>query len=84
MLTAKGEENDRVCGLNTGADDYITKPFSMPELIARVQVILRRAKPAIVSDLLTVCDIELDRGRHKVKRAGRDIHLGPTEFRLLE
>ena len=84
MLTAKGEENDRVRGLNTGADDYITKPFSMPELIARIQVILRRVKPAVVSDLLKVCDIELDRGRHKVKRAGRDIHLGPTEFRLLE
>jgi two-component system phosphate regulon response regulator PhoB len=84
MLTARGEEGDRVRGLATGADDYIVKPFSVPELLARVRALLRRAKPAHVAHLLLAGDIELDRERHRVRREGRELHLGPTEFRLLE
>ena len=84
MLTARGEEGDRVRGLATGADDYIVKPFSVPELLARVRALLRRAKPAHVANLLTAGDIELDRETHRVRRAGKELHLGPTEFRLLE
>lgn len=84
MLTARGEEADRVRGLSTGADDYIVKPFSVPELLARVRALLRRVKPAEIADRLTLGDIELDRVQHRVRRAGRDLHLGPTEFRLLE
>jgi two-component system, OmpR family, phosphate regulon response regulator PhoB len=75
MLTARGEEGDRIRGLSTGADDYVVKPFSLPELMARVKAILRRSSPA---------DIELDRPAHKVTRGLREVHLGPTEFRLLE
>ena len=84
MLTARGEEGERVRGLEVGADDYVTKPFSVPELLARVRSLLRRARPERIAELLTLGDIELDRNSHRVRRAGRDIHLGPTEFRLLD
>jgi two-component system, OmpR family, phosphate regulon response regulator PhoB len=84
MLTARGEESERIRGLATGADDYVVKPFSVPELMARVRAILRRAKPDTVAELLIAGDIELDRVTHRVRRGGREIHLGPTEFRLLE
>ncbi|KZL18886.1 Phosphate regulon transcriptional regulatory protein PhoB [Pseudovibrio axinellae] len=84
MLTARGEESERIRGLATGADDYVVKPFSIPELMARVRAILRRAKPEVISTLLKSGDIELDRETHRVHRTGREIHLGPTEFRLLE
>ena len=84
MLTARGEESDRIRGLGTGADDYIVKPFSVPELLARVRALLRRAKPAHVANLLVAGDIELDRLSHRIRREGREIHLGPTEFKLLE
>ncbi|GJE53724.1 MULTISPECIES: phosphate regulon transcriptional regulator PhoB [Methylobacterium] len=84
MLTARGEEGDRVRGLATGADDYIVKPFSVPELLARVRALLRRTKPAHVSSTLAAGDIELDRLSHRIRRSGREIHLGPTEFKLLE
>lgn len=84
MLTARGEEGDRIRGLSTGADDYIVKPFSVPELLARVRALLRRTKPAHIATLLKAGDIELDRETHRVRRAGQELHLGPTEFRLLE
>lgn len=84
MLTARGEEGDRVRGLATGADDYIVKPFSVPELLARVRALLRRVKPAEIADVLAQGDIELDRVQHRVRRGGQDLHLGPTEFKLLE
>ena len=84
MLTARGEETERVRGLATGADDYVVKPFSVPELVARVRALLRRATPEHVSTLLRAGDIELDRETKRVHRAGRELHLGPTEFRLLE
>ena len=84
MLTARGEESERVRGLSTGADDYVVKPFSVPELIARVKAMLRRAKPETVSSLLAAGDIELDRETRRVRRSTREVHLGPTEFRLLE
>jgi two-component system phosphate regulon response regulator PhoB len=84
MLTARGEESERVRGLATGADDYIVKPFSVPELIARVRALLRRASPERVADVLTFGDIELDRDKKRVSRSGREIDLGPTEYRLLE
>ncbi len=84
MLTARGEEAERIRGLSTGADDYVVKPFSVPELMARVRAILRRASPEVVSSLLRSGDIELDRETHRVRRAAKEIHLGPTEFRLLE
>ena len=84
MLTARGEEGDRVRGLATGADDYVTKPFSVPELLARVRALLRRAKPGRVANLLAAGDIELDREAHRVRRGGKELHLGPTEFKLLE
>jgi two-component system phosphate regulon response regulator PhoB len=84
MLTARGEEAERVRGLSTGADDYIVKPFSVPELVARVRSLLRRAKPEFVSSRLVMGDLELDRETHRVRRSGRELHLGPTEFRLLE
>lgn len=83
MLTARGEEADRVRGLATGADDYVVKPFSVPELLARVRALLRRLKPAEIAEILSGGDIELDRVQHRVRRAGQDLHLGPTEFRLL-
>ncbi|WP_206064770.1 phosphate regulon transcriptional regulator PhoB [Nitratireductor mangrovi] len=84
MLTARGEESDRVRGLATGADDYLVKPFSTPEFIARVRALLRRAKPEVLSSVLKVGDIVLDREAHRVYRRKSEIRLGPTEFRLLE
>jgi two-component system phosphate regulon response regulator PhoB len=84
MITARGEEEERVRGLATGADDYIVKPFSVPELIARVQALLRRVSPQLVASVLKAGDLELDRTSHRVRRAGREVHLGPTEYRLLE
>ncbi len=84
MLTARGEEADRVRGLSTGADDYVVKPFSVPELMARVQALLRRAAPERIADVLRLGDVTLDRTAHKVTRAGRDVAMGPTEYRLLE
>lgn len=84
MLTAKGEEADRIRGLESGADDYVTKPFSADELAARVRAVLRRANPAPEEDILRFDDIALDLAAHRVKRSGRNIHLGPTEFRLLK
>jgi len=84
MLTARGEEPERIRGLATGADDYVVKPFSTPELMARIRAILRRTRPEVVSSLLKAGDIELDRTTHRVRRASREVHLGPTEFRLLE
>jgi len=84
MLTARGEEAERVRGLSTGADDYIVKPFSVPEVMARVRSILRRMRPEAVADSLVRGDITLDRVRKRVLRGSRDIELSPTEFRLLE
>lgn len=84
MLTARGEEADRVRGLDTGADDYITKPFSMTELLARVRAVLRRIRPALTDDIVTFGDVAVDRAAHRVRRGDREIHLGPTEFRLLD
>ena len=84
MLTARGEESDRVRGLDTGADDYVTKPFSMSELTARVRAVLRRIRPGLAEDRVRHGDIVIDRVAHRVKRDGREIHLGPTEFRLLD
>jgi two-component system phosphate regulon response regulator PhoB len=84
MITARGEEEERVRGLATGADDYVVKPFSMPELVARIQALLRRSSPQLVTNTLKAGDLELDRQSHRVRRAGRDLHLGPTEYRLLE
>lgn len=84
MLTARGEETDRVRGLDTGADDYIVKPFSMTELFARIRAVLRRIRPGLAEDVVRQGDIAMDRVAHRVKRADREIHLGPTEFRLLD
>ena len=84
MLTARGEETDRIRGLDTGADDYLTKPFSMSELIARIRAVLRRIRPGLADDRLNHGDIVIDRVAHRVRRAGNEIHLGPTEFRLLD
>ena len=84
MLTAKGEETDRLRGLGVGADDYVVKPFSVPELMARVRAVLRRTDPERLADTLCVDDIEMDRVAHRVARNGRQVRLGPTEFRLLE
>jgi len=83
MLTARGEEEDRIRGLKTGADDYVTKPFSPRELMARVEALLRRSRPSLAGGTLTFADIELDPTSHRVRRAGNALHLGPTEFRLL-
>ena len=83
MLTAKSEEEDRVRGLKTGADDYVTKPFSPRELMARVEALLRRSQPSLAGDTLVFGDIELDPTSHRVRRGGEALHLGPTEFRLL-
>ena len=83
MLTARGAEEDRIRGLETGADDYVTKPFSPRELIARVAAVLRRVRPALAGETLTVGDISLDPIAHKVLRRARSLAMGPTEFRLL-
>ena len=83
MLTARGEEADRVRGLSTGADDYVVKPFSVGEVIARVKALLRRASPDLVADILTFGDIKIDRAAHRVTRGERELRLGPTEFRLI-
>ncbi|QPQ55312.1 phosphate regulon transcriptional regulator PhoB [Allosphingosinicella flava] len=84
MLTARGEEADRVRGLETGADDYVTKPFSPRELVARVKAVLRRVRPALAGATLNYADVEMDIATHKVRRDGRVVPLGPTEFRLLK
>jgi two-component system phosphate regulon response regulator PhoB len=83
MLTARGEESDRIRGLDTGADDYVTKPFSPRELMSRVAAVLRRVRPALAGELLSYGDIEMDVSAHKVRRGGQAVPLGPTEFRLL-
>ncbi|MGQ0445610.1 MAG: phosphate regulon transcriptional regulator PhoB [Beijerinckiaceae bacterium] len=84
MLTARGEESERVRGLAIGADDYVVKPFSVPELMARVHALLRRARPDRGSGMLSAGDLDLDRQNWRVRRAGREVHMGPTEFRLLD
>ncbi len=84
MLTARGDETDRITGLDFGADDYMIKPFSMPELFARTRALMRRAKPSLLEDVIRVGDIEVDSQAFRVKRDGESIHLGPTEFRLLD
>jgi two-component system, OmpR family, phosphate regulon response regulator PhoB len=84
MLTARGEETDRIRGLDTGADDYVAKPFSMSELAARIRAVLRRIRPGLADDRLHHGDIVVDRVAHRVRRANKEIHLGPTEFRLLD
>lgn len=83
MLTARGEETDKIRGLNTGADDYVTKPFSLPELMARVRALLRRAQPIPQKGNLSFGDVTMDLSAHRVVRGDRQVHLGPTEFRLL-
>jgi two-component system phosphate regulon response regulator PhoB len=83
MVTARGEEADRVRGLDVGADDYIAKPFSPSELMARIRAVLRRVRPALAEEVLTCGDVTMDLAAHRVTRAGREIKLGPTEFRLL-
>jgi two-component system phosphate regulon response regulator PhoB len=83
-LTARGEEAERVRGLSIGADDYVVKPFSVPELMARVRALLRRSRPERVANRLSAGDLDLDRETRRVRRGGREVHLGPTEFRLLE
>lgn len=84
MLTARGEEFDRVRGLASGADDYVVKPFSVPELVARIKSVLRRANPSAVAEILAAGDISINRSTRRVSRGARDIDLSPTEFRLLE
>jgi len=84
ILTARGEENDRVRGLDSGADDYVVKPFSPSELVARLRAVMRRAQPSNAQDVLRFGDIEVDTAAHRVTRAGKPVHLGPTEFRLLQ
>jgi two-component system phosphate regulon response regulator PhoB len=83
MLTARGEEGDRVRGLDSGADDYVVKPFSPNELVARLRAVIRRSRPAAADEILRFSDISLDLSAHRVTRAGKPVHLGPTEFRLL-
>jgi two-component system phosphate regulon response regulator PhoB len=84
MMTARSEEEERVRGLGTGADDYVVKPFSVAELMARIRALLRRSSPQLLTATLRAGDIELDRETHRVRRSGREVHLGPTEYRLLE
>jgi two-component system phosphate regulon response regulator PhoB len=84
MLTARGEETDRIRGLDTGADDYMTKPFSMTELLARLRAVMRRIRPGLAEDVVKIGDIEMDRAAHRVRRAGKEVHLGPTEYKLLD
>jgi two-component system phosphate regulon response regulator PhoB len=84
MLTARGEEGDRIRGLQTGADDYVVKPFSVSELVARVKALLRRSAPERIADVLEGNGIRLDRVAHRVTRYNREVNIGPTEYRLLE
>lgn len=84
MLTARGEESDRIRGFETGADDYVTKPFSPRELVARVGAVLRRVRPALAGEILSYNDLEMDVAGHRVRRDGNPVVLGPTEFRLLK
>lgn len=84
MLTARSEESDRIRGLDTGADDYVTKPFSTNELVARLRAVLRRIRPALAHHEATIGDLTVDRSAHRVFRGDKEIHLGPTEFRLLD
>jgi two-component system phosphate regulon response regulator PhoB len=83
MLTARGEEPDRLRGLDTGADDYVTKPFSIDELVARMRAVLRRVRPVFAEEVLSFADLMMDLAGHRVLRSGREVHLSPTEFRLL-
>jgi len=83
MLTARGEEGDRIRGLDAGADDYVSKPFSPSELVARIRAVLRRIRPALADEVLEYSDIAMDLVQHRVLRSGKPVHLGPTEFRLL-
>ena len=83
MLTAKGEDEDKIKGLNSGADDYITKPFSFPELLARIKALLRRSKPSLVSDIIEFEDLKVDRLTRRVFRKNKEIHLGPKEYDLI-
>ncbi len=84
MLTARGEESDKIRGLDTGADDYLVKPFAMSELSARLRAVLRRLRPGLAEDRVRIGDIVIDRVAHRVKRNGKEVHLGPTEYRLLD
>jgi two-component system phosphate regulon response regulator PhoB len=84
LITARGEESERVRGLQTGADDYVVKPFSLPELVARIRALLRRTKPGLAGERIMIGDIELDRVAKRIHRAGRELRLGPTELRLME
>lgn len=84
MLTARSEESERIRGLSTGADDFVVKPFSVPELMARIKAMLRRSNPNKVSSHLKIGDIELDKEKHRAHRNGREVKLGPTEYKLLE
>ncbi len=84
MLTARDDETDRIRGLDQGADDYVTKPFSTTELLARIRAVLRRIRPGLAEDVLTCGDISINRSAHTVLRKGKELHLGPTEFRLLD
>ena len=83
MLTAKGDDEDKIKGLNSGADDYITKPFSFPELLARIKALLRRSKPSVVSDIVEFEDLKVDRITRRVFRKDKEIHLGPKEYDLI-
>ena len=83
MLTARTEEADRIRGLDSGADDYVVKPFSTSELVARLRAVIRRARPSAGEDLLRYADVTMDLAAHRVSRAGNPVHLGPTEYRLL-
>ena len=84
LLTARGEESDRIRGLDTGADDYIVKPFSMSELAARIRAVLRRIRPGLAEDNIRYGDLVVDRAAHRVRRGQKEVRLGPTEFRLLD
>ena len=84
MLTARGDEDDRIRGLETGADDYVTKPFSPKELVARAQALLRRRRPSLVASRLGYAGLEMDVAAHRVRRDGKPVALGPTEYRLLK